>query len=797
MKTKLLACLAGCVLPVLMNSNGVAQPYYVAPAGNDSNPGTLEKPFATLHRAQQALRQSPGSVYLRGGTYYLARPLVIGPEDSGSSDVAVSFQAYADERPVISGGILLRNLEWMPVRDGIYKTRVPADLETEEIFVNGERQILARYPNFDPTAKYFDGFAADAISTNRSARWANPAGGYYHAMHPSLWGDFTWRITGKGPDGKVTLEGGWQNNRGAAEHRTIRFVENIFEELDAPGEWFLDRATTTLYFHPPAGLDLSKATVEATRLRSLVEFRGRREQPVRFVTLRGLTFRHAARTVMDTREPMLRSDWAIYRGGAIFFESAEDCLLEDCHIDQVGGNAVFVNNYNRRITIRGAHIARSGASGICFVGDPNAARNPLFHYNQVNKLEEIDRTPGPRAPDYPADCLVEDCLIYLTGRVEKQTAGVHLNLARRITIRHCSIYDMPRAGINFGDGCWGGHIVEFCDVFDTVKETGDHGSFNSWGRDRYWRPKISEVNEWVRQAPELPRLDAVEPVFLRNNRWRCDHGWDIDLDDGSSFYIITNNLCLNGGIKNREGYGRTVENNVMISSGFHPHVWFEASGDIFRRNIVATDYKPALMPPPPWGREMDYNLLHRPGAPTGPAASLQKQSGRDAHSLTGDANFVDPASGDYRVREDSPALRLGFVNFPMDGFGVTNPGLRAIARSPVLPVAKVAPRTSSIPPAQRLWLGARVRDIADEGEMSALGLPGVTGVLVLEVPAGSILETAGLRKQDVILSVNGTSVANASSLLGHVPTPENQRALSLGISRDQKHLTLKVVRPSR
>ena len=222
----------------------------------------------------------------------------------------------------------------------------------------------------------------------------------------------------------------------------------------------MDGKTHTLYFYPPAGLELKNAIVEATRLHSLVECRGSEREPVRFVTLRGLTFRQAARTVMDTREPLVRSDWAIYRGGAVFFEGAEDCALEDCFLDQVGGNAVFVSNYNRRVVVRGCHIAKAGASGVCFVGDPKAARNPLFHYEQVNQLEDIDRTPGPKGSNYPSDCLVDDCLIYLTGRVEKQTAGVLIDLSQNITVRHCSIYDMPRAGINIGDGCWGGHVVE-------------------------------------------------------------------------------------------------------------------------------------------------------------------------------------------------------------------------------------------------------------------------------------------------------------------------------------------------
>jgi hypothetical protein len=783
------------LLPILVQIglafSVLGQPYYVAPTGSDRNPGTLDNPFATIHRAQQAVRQKPGTVYLRGGTYYLPDKLVFSAEDSGSKAAQVVYQAYRQEQPVISGGVRLEKLDWQPYHDRIVQAKVPEDLRTEEIFFNGQRQILARYPNFDPTAKYFDGFAADAIFSNRVARWADPTGGYFHAMHPSLWGDFTWRITGKDEQGGVTMEGGWQNNRGAAAHRTIRFVENIFEELDAPGEWFLNTKTHTLYFYPPAGLDLASATVEATRLRSLVEFRGSGEKPVRFITLRGLTFRQAARTVMDTKEPLLRSDWAIYRGGAILFDGTEDCALEDSFLDQVGGNAIFVNNYNRRVTVRGCQIAKAGASGVCFVGDPQAARNPLFNYNQSNKLEDLDRTPGPRSKNYPADCVVDDCLICLTGRVEKQTAGVEIDLAQDITIRHCSIYDMPRAGINIGDGCWGGNVIEYCDIFDTVKETGDHGSFNSWGRDRYWLPNIDAVNAWVKQAPELPKLDTVKPNILANNRWRCDHGWDIDLDDGSSYYIITNNLCLHGGIKNREGYGRVVENNILVGGSLNPHVWFAESGDIFRHNIVWTAYRPALMHRPPWGQEMDYNLMQKEGAETAPAATLQRQSGRDEHSIVADAQFVDPARGDYRVKDGSPALALGFVNFAMDQFGVQKPELKAITRTPVLPgptqaAATIAARDTT----PRGWLGAKVRNIADEGERSAFGLPGVTGVLILEVPPDSPPMKAGLAKNDVILSVNGAKTADVASLLQLTPSLAAGQNLSVGVSRDQRVITL-------
>lgn len=781
-----------------------AQPYFVSPAGDDANPGTLEKPFATLHRAQTAARQARGDVFLRGGMHYLDTTLVLTAEDSGSPHAPFVIRNYQDEPAVVSGGVRLENLDWQPSpaphahapATGVYQTIVPADLRTEEIFINGERQILARYPNFDPNAQYFDGFAADAVSAQRAARWANPVGGYYHAMHPAFWGDFTWRITGKNEKGEPSLEGGWQNNRGAAAHDKVRFVENIFEELDAPGEWFLDADTRTLYFYPAAGLDLKNAVVEATRLRTLVEFRGDAAQPVRWVTLRGLVFRHAERTVMDNREPLLRSDWTIHRGGAVFFNGAEDCALEDAFIDQVGGNAVFVNKYNRRVAVRGTRIARAGANGVCFVGDPQAARSPLFNYHHTQDLERIDRTPGPRTHDYPADCLVEDCLITLTGRVEKQTAGVQIELSRRITVRHCSIYDMPRAGVNIGSGCWGGHLVEFCDVFDTVKETGDHGSFNSWGRDRFWRPSIDEVNTVVARAPDLPLLDVVEPVRLLNNRWRCDHGWDIDLDDGSSNYVIRNNLSLRGGIKLREGFKRLVENNIFVDGGYDPHVWYANSGDIFRRNIVWTDYRPAHMPPPPWGEALDFNLVHSAASTTGaPAVRLQEQSGRDQHSLVADARFVDPSRGDYRVRDGSPALGLGFENFPMDRFGVRSPSLRAIARTPRLPGGGQAPAAPAAREAAPMtWLGAKLRNIRDHGEMSAFGLPGVTGVLVLEVPTESPLAKAGLRKNDVILSLAGQNTGDTEAIKQRIATLPSAGPLALGVSRDQKD-TLVQLRP--
>ena len=774
-----------------LSTSLVATEFHVSPSGNDSNPGTRGKPFATLTRAQTAARLGKGhgrtTIFLHDGTYYLPETLIFTSEDSGTAQAPVEWKAWKNEPPVISGGVRL-TLDWKPYRDGIWQASVPDGLTSDQLFVNGQRQILARYPNFDPKVLIFNGFSKDAFSPERAARWSDPRGGFIHAMHTAMWGDFHYLITGKDSQGKITYEGGWQNNRQMGMHDEYRFVENIREELDAAGEWFLDHASNTLYFYPPVGIDLRQATVEVVRLRQLIEWRGTAEQQVKFVSVKGITFRHSARTFMDNREPLLRSDWTTYRGGALFFNGAENCAVEDCLLDQPGGNAVFVNKYNRHVTVRGCHIAQAGASGVAFVGDSESVRDPLYEYNQTLPLDRLDRTSGPRTDNFPQDCLVEDCLIDHSGRVEKQTAPIQINTARRITIRHCSLYGVPRAGINIGVGNFGGHIIEFCDIFDTVRETGDHGSFNSWGRDRYWVPDSHEIDRRVAQDQGLPFLDAGEPNILRNNRWRCDHGWDVDLDDGSSNFEIYNNLFLNGGLKLREGYRRIVSNNILVNNTLHPHVWLLNSGDVFVRNIVMAAYRPAGgLPPGKLGKEVDYNLFACSEADRRRFAG----GGCDAHSIVADPQFINPGVGDFRVGHGSAALQLGFKNFPMDQFGVQKSALKKLASEPEIPRVTINLNTVTPEDPVYRWLGATIKNLSGQ-EYSAVGIPvDRTGIYVVNVPAGSAAANAGFVSNDLILRIGRNGESSVDALEKAISGP----SVRVELWRQQKSLKQEMTLP--
>ena len=770
--------------------------YYVATNGDDTNPGSIEQPFATLEKAKEAARKEKNktiTVFLNEGTYYLEKPVVFSPEDSRKKDAPLTFAALNGKKVIISGARKLPALKWEKYSkeqaaneentraDGIIKASVPAGLIFDQIFINGELQRMARYPNYDSNIAHYNGFAADAAEPVRAINWSDPAGGYIHASHRHEWGGYHWIIKGKNDKNELDIEGGWQNNRLMGMHRERRFVENIFEELDTPGEWFYSKKENAFYFYPPQGMNIENLSIETPQIPHLFELKGSESNPVEYINFEGLELTHTLRTFMETREQLLRSDWAIYRGGAVLMEGTRYCTIKKCFFNTVGGNAVFFSNYNRNNEVSGCHIAYAGANGVCFVGDPNAVRSPSFEYNEFVPVDDLDRETGPKTNNYPAECLVYDNLMYGLGSVEKQIAGVQISMSRDITVSHNTIYDLPRSGINISEGTWGGHILEFNDVFNTVLETGDHGSFNSWGRDRYWHPNYDTLTKITMEHPELILLDAVKATIIRNNRFRCDHGWDIDLDDGSSNYHIYNNLCLNGGLKLREGFFRTVENNIMINNSFHPHVWFPNSGDIFKNNIVSTGYFPIRVND--WGKEVDFNIF-----PDEIALKKAQENGTDKNSVFDDGTleYLDPKKGDFRVKEGSIALKAGFRNFDMDNFGVISPELKALAKP--IPIPELIRLGGNNEEIQEV-LGMKVKNITTLGERSAAGLSDESGVWIVEVLPGSPIKDA-LQANDVILKINSSKITDIRNLKEALINA--QSAVNITYSRNQKENIVRI-----
>lgn len=762
----------------LFNLTGNAKDFYVSPTGSDKEKGTLIKPFATIAYAQLKVRTyklaNPSeavTVYLRGGKYYLSEPIVFTADDSGSKEAPIIYKAYKDEVPLILGGVKLNGLMWEKYDKNIYKTKVPKGFIFETLFVNGNQQILARYPNYTEDAPAFNGIASDCLSKERVATWEDPTYGYFHAMHRSLWGGIHYMITGKKNENEVILEGGTQNNRGSSKHAEYRFVENIFEELDDVNEWYLNRQTSELFFYPKEGVDLNKAEVEVSALEQLFVFEGSLENLVKNISIEGLTLKRTIRTFMKTADRLLRSDWTIYRGGVVHFEGTENCAIRDCELSDLGGNAVFFNHYNKNSSVEGSHIFNVGGSGVCFVGDINTVWHENYDIGNAPELDELNFMRGPKTNNYPQNCQVDNNLIHNIGTVEKQTAGVHMSMAAYVTVSRNSIYDVPRAGINISEGKWGGHIIENNDVFLTVQETHDHGAFNSWGRDRYYTKNRGAAGDRVAiHGYELVKLDMIAKNIIRNNRFRCDHGWDIDLDDGSALYEIYNNVCLSGGIKLRDGMLRTVYNNITINNSMNLHVWLKNSGDTIRNNIFTHGYFPIGMRQ--WGSLLDSNLFFQKES----LKKIQTAFGTDPNSVYGDPKFADPKNGDYTVTDTNLTRKIGWVNFPMNQFGVQKPSLKAIAKTPEFPEIELTP-DEVIPGIE--YMGGVIKNIVNDGEKSAAGLPDYKGAKIEKGLTKGVFSIVKLQDDDVVLKMDNDEITNIDEFMMRIASEKVYKTISV------------------
>lgn len=752
--------------------------YYVAPSASPEGDGSKNAPFSSIRKAVEVARKDKYSttIYLRGGKYILDAPLKLTPED-GHDEKELIIKSYPGEQPVLSSGIPLE-LKWKRYKNNVMRAAVKGNPVMDMLLVDGELRHMARYPNYDKNAVRFNGTSASATDPERVKSWKHPEGGYLHAMHSHDWGDFHYRIIGKDEHGELKLEGGWQNNRPMGLHKSNRMVENIFEELDAPGEWYYDAREGWLYYYPFPGEEPDKLLFETPQLKHLIEVVGSRSEPVKNITIEGVELTQTVRTFMEHYEPLLRSDWTVYRGGAVLFSGTEKCALRNCYIHHVGGNGVFFDRYNRNSSVTGSYLTAIGASAICFVGDVSGVRSPSFTYNEFVPLDKMDRTKGFLNDNHPAYCEVYDNLICSIGLFEKQITGVELSMCRNITVSHNTIYDTPRAGINISEGTWGGHIIENNDVFNTVKETGDHGTINSWGRDRFWHPKYKVMTQITDENPALILADVLEPITIRHNRLRCDRGWDIDLDDGSSNYRIYDNLCLNGGIKLREGFYRVVENNIIVNNTLHPHLWFKNSGDVFSRNIVMSKYRPINMNG--WGMMVDYNIF------TDSLAYREaRKLGLDAHSIVAAVKFIDAAKCNFNVPDDSEAVvRGGFRNFPMHDFGVVSPRLKKLAAAPLMPVPLKASQKADSKTIT--WKGIRLKSLETLEERSATGMDSERGVYVISVDAlGSPLRDF-FAPNDVILQMDGTPINRLEDMEVALKQLKGKKEVEFVLFRAQK-----------
>ncbi len=757
---------------------------YVSENGNDSSgDGTELNPYKTISKAQEhgytAKENDNGNIkiILLPGKYCLTSPVELTERDSGT---VITSSGIAE----INCAVKLCNLEWQSYKQNpnIKVIKIEKGLEADGLYINGAHKILARYPNFTKGAVPLGGAATEKEICKRTKTYQSVEGGFIRAIHNKGWGGNSYIITGKNTNSPLGLTLRWigDNNRGSAYHPKQLVIENIFEELDAPDEWYYDRNTGELFFYPGPGLDLDSAEVELSIAKELFHIQNAKD-----ITLDGLVFSKTSRTMFTIDKPgkeyvpLLRGDWCVVRSGAVLIEESENVSILNSEFTDLYGNAVFINGKNKNHLIDGNEFNRIGASCIQIAGLPSAVYEPSFWPNELfNDIEgftvhktQIDEPQhtGPKTEDYPQNITVSNNHMQDMGVYEKQSTGVNISAAKNIHIIHNTIHNSPRSCVNINDGTFGGHVVARNDIFDSQRETQDHGPFNSWGRDRFWSLGGFDTNGQNGAAKRpFALLDAVEPTKIHNNRFHhpqnAPHSWGIDLDDGSSNYELYNNLCLGIGIKLREGFCRKVTNNIIIDGQFQIHCTFKQADDIIRQNIVINNE--------PWGlsgqtggdelrlTQGNYDVDQNCYFSFSGKVKLPRwwaSAGFDKNALfKTDPQFKNPAQNDYTVTNEEVLSKLCFENFDFV-FGKPD----CAAASPAY-----IPRKSSFKEAikETVWKGAIISDIS-YAIMSATATGGTNGVYFKEVPENSAAYKLGFRTNSVVKELDGKPLSNMESFL--------------------------------
>ena len=377
-------------------------------------------------------------------------------------------------------------------------------------------------------------YSSDEECVSRS--WENPKTGVVHAFHGLHWGNWQFKIDSRDEELRTInwTYGGWQEARGYTSGQEW-FIDNIFEELDVPGEWFYDEHEQKLYLYPNSTDNLPSSGY-GTVLQRLLNIRGSLTNPVYNITVANITFTQTEPTFLERYEVPSGGDWSIHRGGTVFVEGVDGITLQQCLFDSPGGNGLFLSNFVRNAVIERNEFQYTGDSAIAALGS----------------TELIDGTSG----NQPRGTKIINNLMHEIGIYGKQSSAYFQSLTCQTVFDGNILFNGPRDGLNFDDNFGGDNVLKNNLAFNMVRETADCGPFNFFDRVPY----ITRLNDGVTPSL-LPAMSYIFNNFIINNYHSV---WPLDHDDGSCYWKDTNNFLVYGGYKNYLGHSKTVLNNTYI-----------------------------------------------------------------------------------------------------------------------------------------------------------------------------------------------------------------------------------------
>ncbi len=679
---------------------------YVSPDGNDEWSGTIgepnenktEGPIATIQKALDKVKEIRSSemgektikIILRDGVYLINKPIVITTEHSGKENAPTVFENYPNEKPVISGGIRIKS--WEKEEKGYtadVKDLLGKNITFNSLWVNGERRQPARIP--DSTHPFGDYPSKQEFFTAKKYEYIpeteNQPGTlkvFYDENDPiQNWNSITnsycvlfckWAVPLlpiRSIDTKERClylnvpKNFWFGVIFAERQRF--YIEHLFEGLNKPGEWYLDRKEGKLYYIPLPDEDMNSAEVIVPIVEQLLLLEGKPTEGkyVGHVAFRGIRFVYTNFPIGERGQSDPQAEVSV--SGAIQGTGARHCIFEKCTIQHVSNYALWWRSGSQNNIVRQCHLYDIGAGGVKIGETANA---------------ETDETPGPTTVDEknlylykelgPTGCgynTIENCFIHEGGRFLRAGIGVWIGRSSYNRVAYNEICDFRYSGISVG-WCWGydpssahHNIVEYNHIHNIGKaQLADMGAIYTLG---------------------------VSPgTVLRNNHIHdimCDPdqygGWGLYTDEGSSYIVLENNIVhhtLTGNFHQHYGRENRVVNNIfalsareqIIRSREEDHISF-----IFERNIVYYDNDQLLGSN--WNNkkwQMDRNCYWNASGKDvlfkNKTLKQWQKDGFDVNSIIADPLFENPNKGDFRLKEGSPVHEIGFQPIDISKIGL-------------------------------------------------------------------------------------------------------------------------------
>jgi len=574
---------------------------YVAKNGSDNNPGTLEKPLATLNMALRHARELrrlhdpsvKGGIIIKiaKGVYQLSEPIFIRPEDSGTADSPTIIEGALDGEAVLSGGLVIgewrkaANVVGLPAAAGgkVWVADAPViagnPLLFRQLWVNGikatraretDAPIMNRILSWDhqnqtcwiPKPRGIDITHANGMEMFIHQWWAIAM---LRVKQVLLQGDSA-RLSFYQPESHIESEHPWPAPWISKKTGNSAFyLTNAIQFLNKPGEWYLDMQHQKLYYMPRAGEDMRKATVVAPYLETLLNIQGTIDNPVSYVQFKNIYFQHSTwllpsqQGLVPHQAGMYMTDayklkipgtpdkkglenqaWVGRPAAAVKVSYTEHTLFDACRFEHLASTGLDFARGTHNNEVRGSLFRDIGGTGILDGVFSDEAQEVHLPYHPKDEREICS-----------GDRILNNLVIDATNE-DWGCVGIGAGYVKNATIAHNEVCDVNYTGISVG---WGWTKTENAMRDNHITANKIH----HYARNMY---DVAGIYTLSAQAGTVIENNDVDSIYKAPYPHDPEHWFYLYCDEGSSYITVKNNWTpAEKFLKNANGPGDVWENN--------------------------------------------------------------------------------------------------------------------------------------------------------------------------------------------------------------------------------------------